>query len=444
MNTPESRPEDLSEKARISHTAMEILSVLHTGKTMDEIFDAIFDELKKIIPYDRIGLSLLEEGGKRIVEHKVKSDSKIQLTTGYSCQFDYTTLGEIFSQTGETKGKFCVTVGGKRRIIFDLPEYVNESGRVTPYNKQLMEEGIRSSLTIPLYIGGKPAAFLFFSSREPNVYTKDCLCGSYDLCMDLLDAIQPHLALAVDKGITISQLQETNRRLNELLAMKDDFLSIASHDLRSPLSTILGYSRLILTKTEVTEPQRKMVGAISNSAGHLLLLVEDMLALAKANAGAMELNLKNARMGDILGQSLTAMSFNAHNKNIEIVHDQAECPESLLDGSKMFQVFNNLLSNAIKFSPAGSVIKIKESINDGQYSFAVSDGGPGISEEDQKSLFQKFSQVGSDSGAKQMGSGLGLMICKMIVEKHGGQIRVESLPGKGSAFSFTVPLRANG
>ncbi|MBI3794741.1 MAG: GAF domain-containing sensor histidine kinase [Nitrospinae bacterium] len=432
MNTP-------GENERISKTAMEILSVLHTGKTMDEIFDAIFAELKKIIPYDRIGLSLITDDGK-ITEHKVKSDAPIELGKGYSCQLSYTTLGTVLSGSGEIVEKYSHTIVGKRRVIHDLAEYVREKGRVTPYNQQLLHEGVRSSLAIPLFLGGKPAGFLFFSSRRPNVYTREHLCGDYDVCMHLLEAIRPHLALAVDKGVTITTLRETNQKLNELLKMKDDFLSIASHDLRSPLTTIIGYCRFVAGKTEMTEAQRKMVDAIGNSAGHLLLLVDDMLTLAKANAGEMSLNLQNSAPGDVLEQSILAMAFNAHNKRVEIKHFRAARREGLLDSSKMFQVFNNLIGNAIKFSYADGEIEIRETLTDDQYFFSVRDNGPGISEDDQKKLFGRFVQVGDDAAKKHMGTGLGLMICRMMVEKHGGKIWVESEIGKGATFSFTIPL----
>ncbi|MBI5178006.1 MAG: PAS domain-containing protein [Nitrospinae bacterium] len=433
----------LAELARINATIIEVMSAIHIGQTLDEIFEIIFAELKKVIPYDRIGLSFLDEKGEQLTVAMVKSDNPILLHKGYSCKLSFSTLGQLLDKSLTAQNDLVLLEGGKKRIIFDLEKYVKAAGRVTPYNERLLAEGIRTNLAVPLYVANNATGFITFSSRIPNVYSRGYLGANYETCMHLLDAVQPHLALALEKGLTISRLRETNQRLKELLGMKDDFLSIASHDLRSPLTTIMGFGRLMLEKTQVNEVQRRSLDAIVNSAGHLLILVEDMLSLAKANSGKLELNLAGANIHEVLAQSINAMSFNAHNKNVVLDHRAVECATMMLDRSKIFQVFNNLIGNAIKFSPEGGKVLLHESEADGKYRFAVTDMGPGITAEDQKKLFGKFVQVGTDAAAKAAGTGLGLMICKLIVEMHGGAIGVESAPGKGSTFFFTIPLKRN-
>ena len=198
----------LAEMVRINHTIIEIMSALQIGETLDEIFEIVFSELAKVIPYDRIGLSLLDETGEQISVVKAKSGNPIKLDKGFSCKLEYTTLGKVLDKTQSISNDLMLVEGGKKRIIFDLEKYVAASGRMTPYNKQLLAEGVRSSIAVPLYVAGRPTALIFFSSRQPNVYTRRHLGEDYDTCMHLLDSVQAQLALALEKGITISHLQE--------------------------------------------------------------------------------------------------------------------------------------------------------------------------------------------------------------------------------------------
>ncbi len=435
------RNRELTDLVMVNRTIMEISSAIHTGTTLDEMFEIIFDQLKRIIPYDRIGLSLLDEKQEHLTVVKVRSDNPVQLNKGYRIRFKHTTLPVLLNPSVVWRDDYSLMEGGRRRIIHDLRKYVADRQRESHYNATLLAEGIRSSLTVPLYVAGKPTGFIFFSARQPDVYTPEALGMHYDTCMNSLAAVQDNLAVALEKAIAIERLEETNARLKELLVMKDDFLSIASHDLRSPLTTIIGFGKMMMDKTAVTDLQRNGLEIMVNSAGHLVMLVDDMLALAKANATRMDLNLRPFTIGDILRDSLTAMAFNAHNKEITIEHQALEpSPRLALDRSKIFQVFNNLIGNAIKFSPVGGGIVLQESVEGGLYRFAVQDSGPGIAPGDQKRLFNKFVQVGAEE-AKQKGTGLGLAICKMIVSGHGGDIMVESELGKGAVFSFTLPLK---
>lgn len=440
------RNAELTDIVAVNRTIMEINSAIHSGATLDEMFEIIFDQLKRIIPYDRIGLSLLDEKLEFVTVAKVKSDNPILLNKGYQIHFACTSLPALLNPATSWSDAHSLMEGGKRRIIYDLKEYVTEKKRSSHYNATLLKEGIRSSLTVPLYVEGKPTAIIFFSSRTPGVYTPEYLGRHYDACMRSLAAVQDNLAVALEKSLTITRLEETNRRLKELLTMKDDFLSIASHDLRSPLTAIIGFGKMMVEKTPVNDLQRRGLEIMVNSAGHLLTLVDDILALAKANAASMEVNLSPTTIGDILLDSVAAMSFNAHNKEIVLEHVPLRpSPELALDRSKIFQVFNNLISNAIKFSPVGGTVILRESVANGLYRFEVEDSGPGISEDDRKKLFTKFVQVGGDEAVMAKGTGLGLAICKMIVNGHGGDIGVNGAPsGKGALFHFTLPLKGKG
>lgn len=436
----------LVEMARINKTIMEISSAIHTGDTLDDIFEIIFEQLRRIIPYDRIGLSLLDDKGEMLGVVKVKSGLPTQLGAGYRIKLAFSqSLTRLLEVGASERDEYCLLEGGRLRIIHDLGKYVTAKGRQNPYNDRLLEEGVRSSLTVPLYVQGRPTGFIFFSSRLPEVYTRAHLGEHYDSCMNSLKGIQDNIAVALEKAVAAKKLSDANARLKELLTMKDNFLSIASHDLRSPLTSIIGFGKMMVAKTPVNEVQRHGLEIMVNSAGHLLMLVDDILSLAKRNAGKMELNLEPYPVDRILRDSLQAMAFNAHNKEVTLDHRPlSPGPELSLDRLKMFQVFNNLIGNAIKFSPVGGAVTVRESFDGANYRFEVKDQGPGIRPEDLPRLFNMFVQVGGDEAKKGEGSGLGLAICKMIVEMHGGEVGASSALGEGALFYFTIPAKGGG
>ena len=420
--------------ADVNSAINRISFAIHTGRTFDDIFEIIFDQLKLIIPYDRIGLSTLDESGETLTVVKVKSANPIGLDKGFSCSLKTTSLGALL----ENRDK---------RVINDLREYQKRAGRETNYNKMLLNEGIRSSLALPLFVAGRPTGFMFFSSTEPNVYTREYLGEHFDVLELFVESIKDHLAVALEKGMIVTRLEETNRQLKELNAMKDEFLSIASHDLRSPLTTIIGFGKTMQTQGSdpLTDWQKRSLEIMTRSAQHLLTLVDDILNVAKMNSGKLALKKTVVSIRDVLKSSITAMTFNAQSKNIAIkCESDFEKLEMAVDRSKMFQLFNNLIGNAIKFSPGGETVSITEKLDGNVYRFEIKDNGPGIPKEQFDNIFEKFTQVGSDYAAQKEGAGLGLMICKKIVEAHGGSIGVDSEPGKGSTFHFTLPVETVG
>ncbi|GMT42769.1 MAG: hypothetical protein IEMM0002_1180 [bacterium] len=427
----EKKNRQLAEMNQVNNAINKISSAIHTGATFDEIFEIIFDQLKTVIPYNRIGLSTLDESGENLTVIKAKSDKPTSLGKGYSCGFRRTSLLKVLEAR-------------KIRVISNLKEYVERTGRKTDYNEKLLKEGVRSSLTIPLFVAGRPTGFLFFSSLKPNAYTKESMGDHYEFFRKFVDSMQDHIAVALEKGMAITRLQETNAKLKELSALKDEFLSIVSHDLRSPLTAIIGFGRMLTRdrNNPLNEKQGKSVKIILRSAEHLLILLNDVMGVATMNSGRMELNLAKVRISGVLKESITAMSFNAKSRNIKIKHE-SKCTnlEIMADKSKMFQLFNNLIGNGIKFSPEGKTLVIGECCSADVYRFEITDNGPGIDEKYHEAIFEKFVQLGKIKSKKRSGTGLGLSICKMITDLHGGTIGVNSEPGEGSTFYFDIPAK---
>ncbi|MEO1125515.1 MAG: response regulator [Cyanobacteria bacterium J06639_16] len=242
----------------------------------------------------------------------------------------------------------------------------------------------------------------------------------------------------------------------EVDQMKTDFISTVSHELRTPLTSVLGFARLIQKKLEdavlpaVTVENKKTERAVRQVREnlHIILsegerltsLINDVLDIAKIEAGKIEWNMQPIIVSEIIERAIAATSVLAQNSDLAIIRDiEPELPEVIGDRDRLLQVVINLLSNAIKFTDSGSVTCRAYPQDDG-ITISVIDTGMGLATEDVDKVFEKFKQVGEVMTDKPKGTGLGLPICKQIVEHHGGRIWAESKLGHGSTFSFTLPL----
>jgi signal transduction histidine kinase len=224
---------------------------------------------------------------------------------------------------------------------------------------------------------------------------------------------------------------------------KSRFLAIMSHELRTPLNAILGYTELVIDKIygEVPDKIDDVLRRIERSGRHLLGLINDILDISKMEAGQLTLSLNDYSMKGVVDSVIVAAESLGAEKNITLKADVApDLPVGRGDEQRIAQVILNLLGNAIKFTEQGEV-KVEATVSNETFLISVSDTGPGLSEADQKKIFEEFHQADESSTRERGGTGLGLSISKKIVEMHGGRIWVESTLGKGSTFWFTLPSR---
>ncbi|NEP14811.1 MAG: response regulator [Symploca sp. SIO2C1] len=242
----------------------------------------------------------------------------------------------------------------------------------------------------------------------------------------------------------------------EVDRMKTDFLSTVSHELRTPLTSVLGFAKLIDKKLqEVVFPAVKIednktkravkqvgnnIGIIVSEGERLTALINDVLDIAKMEAGKIEWKMEPVKIEEIIERAIAATSALFEQKSLALVKElEPELPEIMGDGDRLIQVVINLISNAVKFTEEGSVtLKVRRAAE--EVITSVIDTGIGITSEDQPKVFDKFKQVGDTLTDKPKGTGLGLPICKQIIEHHGGQVGVESELGNGSTFYFTLPI----
>jgi Na+/proline symporter/nitrogen-specific signal transduction histidine kinase len=238
------------------------------------------------------------------------------------------------------------------------------------------------------------------------------------------------------------ELRRANERLTELDRLKDDFVSTITHELRTPLTSIRAFTQILLENPQVELEQRsRFLGIITKESERLTRLINQVLDLSKIESGKAEWHESAVDMREVVADTVTGMSQVFEEREIKV---NTSMPERLkpvkADVDRMIQVMLNLLSNAAKFcEPGRGRIEIAVSEGGGGLRIDVRDNGPGIAAEDQKVIFDKFRQVGDTLTGKPHGSGLGLHISRQIVEHFGGRMWVESVPGQGACFSFTLP-----
>jgi PAS domain S-box-containing protein len=240
----------------------------------------------------------------------------------------------------------------------------------------------------------------------------------------------------------MSELEIRNREVEKANRHKSEFLAAMSHELRTPLHTVIGFSELLAEelKGPLNDDQKRFVRHIHKDSQHLLALINDILDLSKIESGKLQLHPEALDLGDAIDDAISSIRQAGAEKSIEISSGVKGPLVIAGDRLRVRQILYNLLSNAVKFTPKGGKVRVEAERVGEAAQVSVSDNGIGIPREEHESIFDTFHQVRSANAAKQEGTGLGLPITKRLVEEHGGHITVESEPGRGSRFTFTLPL----
>ncbi|MBI5182584.1 MAG: GAF domain-containing sensor histidine kinase, partial [Nitrospirae bacterium] len=321
------------------------------------------------------------------------------------------------------------------------PLVINDASETDEYKNHpdFIKYGFASYLGVPLFIEDKLFGILCTFNSSPHNYTE------YDLIIQQL--LTKRLEFAFIKEKYEVELRFAMMEAEAANKTKSEFLANMSHELRTPLNSIIGYSSLLLeSKTgHLTDKQRRFIDNITAAGEHLLNLINDILDLSKIEAGKMKLELDKFNLKELTEGCIALFKEKAIRHNIILDYVLEIDGDIVADEQKIRQVLLNLLSNAFKFTPdRGSVyVYARKAQDEAAGSFieiSVVDSGIGISEEDKEKLFKPFQQLDSSVSKKHQGTGLGLNLCRKIIELHGGKIWVESEAGKGSRFIFILPL----
>ena len=304
-----------------------------------------------------------------------------------------------------------------------------------------LAQGVRTELSTPLLREGEPIGVILIRRTELRPFSEKQIALLRIFADQAVIAIE-NVRLFHETQDKNYQLQIANERLQELDRLKSDFVANVSHELRTPLTAIKGAVDLILREVPgpLTEKQIHYLTRVRSNTQHLAGLINDLLDLSKIEEGKIELQAERVSLGGLVHEIMETLKPIASEKSIEL--EVALEPSVLVwaDRDKVTQILTNLIGNAIKFIPAHGNVKVSSmSKDDGWVRVSVSDTGPGISVNEREKIFDKFYQIAPNGESKPKGTGLGLTICKTLVELHGGKIWVESEERGGGIFHFTLP-----
>jgi GAF domain-containing protein len=304
--------------------------------------------------------------------------------------------------------------------------------RIRPISDRL---GYRSLLTVPILLESRLMGALTVWRKRAGTFTPELI--------NLLQTFATQSALAIQNARLFREIEDKSRQIEAANRHKSEFLANMSHELRTPLNAIIGFSEVLGERLfgELNEKQAEYTQDILSSGRHLLSLINEILDLSKVEAGRMELEMAAFDLPLAIDNARTFVRERATRHDIKVdVKVDERLGEFVGDERKIKQILLNLLSNAVKFTPEGGRIGINAVQSNGAVEISVTDTGIGIAPEDRPRIFEEFRQVGSDYAHKREGTGLGLTLAKKFVELHGGKIWVESEVGKGSTFTFSLPI----
>jgi len=294
---------------------------------------------------------------------------------------------------------------------------------------------VHAEAALPLRMGDQVIGVLDILSTDERGFDADDVSVLQNVANQITIALENARAYAVER--------EAAKRLRELDQSKRRFLANMSHELRTPLTNIIGFSRLMLKGIDgpLEEQQRNDIKIIYHNSQHLLGLINDLLDISHIEAGMMELEFREVDLADLIRSVMATASALVRDKNTELHQEiDPDLPRVHADAARIRQVLLRIMANAAKFTDHGT-ITVRSWCKDDEVLVSVSDTGVGIPPEDQERIFERFEQGSLENGRRPNGAGLGLALSKDFVEMHGGRIWVKSEAGKGSTFTFSLPLR---
>jgi signal transduction histidine kinase/ribosomal protein L24 len=406
---------------RQTATAEVLKSISRAPFELQPILDTLVETAGRLVAADQTDLIGREGGVFRDVAHFGASSEEYRHAL-------LETMAEGYTPSRGT------LVG--RTLLERRPVQIVDSQNDPEYQLKEVQRigGFRTMLGVPLLRQNEPIGVISVERREVRAFDEKQI--------ELLTTFADQAVIAIENVRLFKEIQQKSQQLEIASRHKSEFLANMSHELRTPLNAIIGFSEVLLEKIfgPLNPKQEEYLADVLSSGRHLLTLINDILDLSKIEAGRMDLERGTFSLRTALENGVTMVRERASRHEIQLGLDVGdELEEVSGDERKVKQVIYNLLSNAVKFTPDGGRVDVSAAREDGHVRVIVRDTGIGIAPNDQERIFEEFSQVGRDPERSREGTGLGLTLSKRFVELHGGRITVESAPGKGSAFTFTLP-----
>jgi signal transduction histidine kinase/CheY-like chemotaxis protein len=417
MRALESRGAELASKVAQLEALREVGDAVGSSLDLDEVLDQIVSNAVRLTGTD----------GGSIMEYDEPTDS-FHVRAAYGSSPDL--LEQLRAITIHRESTLVGRAALTRRPL-EVPDLAQTE--LDPHLDILFRDGWRSVLAVPLLRGDKVVGVLVIRRRGTGTFPPDVT--------DLLETFASQSALAIVNARLFRELETKTSELEIASRHKSEFLASMSHELRTPLNAVIGFSEVLLDRMfgEINERQDEYLRDIWNSGRHLLELLNEILDLSKVEAGQMVLEPSTFRVDSALEYSLAMVRERATLHAIAVTLEVADDVEMIVaDELRFKQVVLNLLSNAVKFTPDGGSVSVRALREGNELTVTVTDTGIGVPPEDQERIFESFQQ-GRRGAPKEEGTGLGLTLSRRIVGLFGGRMWLESTPGVGSTFGFSIP-----
>jgi signal transduction histidine kinase len=395
----------------VNRCARALSSSLET----DEAFRLFLREARAAFDFDRLALVTLEGDRLYVLANAGVAEETI-LPKGTSRPL----AGSLAAEAIET---------GRTLVRDDMeadPRYAEEP--------ELVEAGVRSRVMAPLPLGDRMLGILSVSRREPAAFDREEV--------DMITLLGRQVATAVENMRVFAAERSAAEELRRLSALRADFVSLVSHELRAPMASVIGSASTLRQRWRTLAPGQResFLGLIEEETSRLATLIGDVLDTSRLDAGTFSYTFKDVDVAELVRE--TASVAAVAQEEVRITAEvESHLPVVHGDRERLRQLLMNLLANAVKYTVPGDEVTMRAHAENGAVSVVVRDNGPGIASEDHRLIFEKFGRTRTAAGSKP-GAGLGLYIARSIAEAHGGSLDVDSEPGAGATFVLSLPARS--
>lgn len=402
--------DELGRRVDVLEATSRAARALGSSLDLDAAFEAFVQELRGLLPFDRAAVLLVEGSGARVMATAgVGADTFLGPGSSIGVQ------GSILDDVIE---------GGRTIYRADIAD------KLYPEEAGLLELGMRSRVLAPLQVGARSIGALALSRGEPRAFRQEEI--------ELVTLLGRLVATAVQNLRTHEAERTTVEELRRLSALRADFVSLVSHELRSPMAAVIGSARTLQQRWRELRPEQHeaFLAVIADETTRLSALVGDVLDTSRIEAGTFGYVFSDVDLAEVLRDSVAAAEIG--QEEVSLAADlPAALPRVRGDAERLRQLVDNLISNAIKYSDAGGEVRVEAQADDGHVIVRVRDNGPGISRDHHEQIFEKF---GRAAGSAKPGTGLGLFLSRSFAEAHGGTLNVDSALGAGATFTLTLPV----
>jgi signal transduction histidine kinase len=404
--------DELGRRADLLDATNRAARALGSSLVLEQAFAAFIRELRGLVPFERTAIVLVEDGQLRVLAAAGEAAETV---------FPPGTVVSIAGSVVEDMVK-----GGQTVYRQDMSELRYDEER------EFLALGLRSRIVAPLLAGPETIGAISVVRRDPAAFR--------EAEIDLLSLLGRLVGSAVQNIHAYEAERTTVEELRKLSALRADFVSLVSHELRSPMASVIGSARTLERRwRELTPAQREsFLALIAHETARLSELIGDVLDTSRIEAGTFSYSFGDVDLAQLVRDSAAAAAHAQDEVAVSaVVRDPL--PRVRGDRDRLRQVLWNLIDNAVKYSPPGVEVRVEAESTDGRVVIEVRDRGPGISPEHQRVIFEKFGRVDVGEHAKP-GTGLGLFIARSIAEAHGGALEVRSAPGRGATFRLSLPV----